>query len=190
MKNLTKRSFIVALAMGVFAFTTATLQAGKVFTEDELIAQLASPKDSVVAEALQKIEKQFPTSTKAISEMKKMLTDPRSKVRRKAGRVLGVLHADVSSTDLNNITAMLKAADSQEVMDALKSLRGLKAQSALPEIVAQLKSNNIGVIRDACRTVAVLGTKSNVADLEPLLKHSDEKVQKDAQDAIFTLNNK
>jgi len=47
-----------------------------------------------------------------------MLTDSRSKVRRKAGRVLGVLHAEVDQTDLNNLVAMFKASDPQEVMDA------------------------------------------------------------------------
>jgi len=43
-------------------------------------------------------------------ELKKMLTDSRSKVRRKAGRVLGVLHAEVDQTDLNNLVAMFKAS--------------------------------------------------------------------------------
>jgi HEAT repeat protein len=138
---------------------------------------------------LQQIEKEFPTSTKAFPTIKKLLTDPREKVRRKAGRVLGVLHADVNATDLKNICAMLKA-DPQEAMDALKSLRGLKAQSVMPEIVAQLKNPNPGVVRDACRTVAELGNKSNVPDIEPLLKHPDAKVQKDAKDAIFALNAK
>lgn len=190
MIQLTKRSFFIALACGVVALATTPAFAAKVKTEDELIADLASPKESLVAEAMLKLEKQFPLSTKWHPEVKKMLTDPRSKVRRKAGRVLGVVHAEVSDADLKNITAMFKASDPQEVMDALKSLRGLKAQSTLPEVVALLKNANIGIVRDACRTVADLGNKSNVADIEPLLKHADAKVQKDAADAIFKLNSK
>lgn len=190
MIQLTKRSFFIALACGVVALATTPAFAAKVKTEDELIAELAAPKESVVTAAMQKLEKEHPLSTKWHPAVKKMLTDERSKVRRKAGRVLGVVHAEVSDADLKNITAMFKASDPQEVMDALKSLRGLKAQSTLPEVVALLKSPNIGIVRDACRTVADLGNKSNVADIEPLLKHADAKVQKDAADAIFKLNAK
>ncbi len=188
MKMMSKRSFIVAAA--VFALGISFAHAGKVLSEDELIAQLASPKEGVVAEAMQKLEKQYPTSTKGTDAIKKYLTDPREKVRSKAGRVLGALHAEVSTAELASIAAGLKANSAQEVMEALKSLRGLKAQSTVPEIVPLLKHSNIGVIRDACRTLAVLGGKSNVADIEPLLSHPDAKVQKDAQDAIFTLKNK
>lgn len=190
MIQLTKRSFFIALACGVVALATTPAFAAKVKTEDELIAELASPKESVVTAAMQKLEKEHPLSPKWQPVVKKMLTDERSKVRRKAGRVLGVVHAEVSDADLKNITAMFKASDPQEVMDALKSLRGLKAQSTLPEVVALLKNANIGIVRDACRTVADLGNKSNVADIEPLLKHADAKVQKDAADAIFKLNAK
>ena len=190
MSNLTKRSFIVALALGVLTFATSQLQAAKLKTEDELIAELAGPNEDKVADAMLKLEKQFPTSTKAFPEIKKLLKDPREKVRRKAARVLGALHAEVSETDLKNITAMFKATDPQEVMDALKSLRGLKAESTLPEIVPLLQNPNVGVIRDACRTLAVLGNKSHIAAIEPLLNHADAKVKKDAQDAIFALKAK
>ena len=162
----------------------------KVLTEDDLIAALAGPNDEKVASAMLQLEKQFPTSTKAFPTIKKLLTDSREKVRRKAGRVLGALHAEVDQTDLKNICAMLKATDPQEAMDALKSLRGLKAESTVPEILPLLKHSNVNVVRDACRTLAVLGNKSNVAAIEPLLKHPDPKVQKDAQDAIFALKSK
>ena len=190
MSNLTKRSFIVALALGVLTFATSPLQSAKLKTEDELIAELAGPNEDKVADAMLKLEKQFPTSTKAFPEIKKLLKDPREKVRRKAARVLGALHAEVSETDLKNITAMFKATDPQEVMDALKSLRGLKAESTSPEIVPLLQNPNVGVIRDACRTLAVLGNKSHIAAIEPLLNHADAKVKKDAQDAIFALKAK
>ena len=190
MINLTKRSFLIALACGAVALTTVPAFAAKVKTEDELIADLASPKEAIVVETMLKLEKQFPLSTKWHPAVKKMLTSNQPKIRRKAGRVLGAVHAEVSDADLKNITAMFKAADPQEAMDALKSLRGLKAQSTLPEVVALLKSSNTGIIRDACRTVAELGNKSNVADIEPLLKHADTKVQQDAADAIHKLKAK
>lgn len=190
MIKLTKRSFVIAFACSVVAFAVTPAFAAKVKTEDELIADLASPKEDVVAATMLKLERQFPTSPKTVAAIKKYLGDNRPKVRRKAARVLGVVHAEVSDADLKNITAMFKASDPQEVMDALKSLRGLKAQSTLPEVVALLKNANIGIVRDACRTVADLGNKSNVADIEPLLKHADAKVQKDAADAIFKLNSK
>ena len=190
MINLTKRSFFIALAGGAFVLATSPVLAAKVKTEDELIADLASPKEGVVTETMLKLEKQFPLSTKWHPEVKKMLTSNQPKVRRKAGRVLGAVHAEVSDADLKNIVAMFKASDPQEVMDALKSLRGLKAQSTLPEILPLLKHANLGIVRDACRTVGELGSKSNVADLEPLLKHADTKVQQDAADAIYKLKAK
>ena len=190
MLNMTKRSFIAALAVGVFALSLASSHAAKVKTEDELIAELSGTDAKKVADAMLGLERQYPTSTKAQGEIKKYLTDSREIVRRKAGRVLGAIHADVNETDLKNIAAMLKATSNQEVMDALKSLRGLKAESTIPQILPLLKSPDVAVIRDACRTVAALGSKANVSDIEPLLKHADAKVQKDAQDAIAALKTK
>lgn len=190
MRNLTQRSFLLALALGVFALTTLPAQAAKLKTEDELIAELSGADGKKVAEAMLALERQFPTSTRTQGEIKKFLADSREAVRRKAGRVLGALHAEVSEADLKKIVDMLKATSNPEVMDALKSLRGLKAESALPQIVPLLKSADLGVIRDACRTVAMFGSMANVSDLEPLLQHADPKVQKDAQDAISTLKAK
>ena len=122
--------------------------------------------------------------------MKKLLSDSRAPVRRKAARVLGVLHAEVSEADLKAITAMLKASDPQEIIDALKSLRGLKAAQTVPEILPLLKHSTPNVIRDACRTLAVHGTKDNIPAIEPLLNHPVAAVKADAQDAIFKLKNK
>ena len=187
---MTKRSFLIALALGVFAITISSSQAAKLKTEDELIAELSGTDAKKVAEAMLGLERQFPTSTRAQTEIKKYLTDSREIVRRKAGRVLGAIHAEVSETDLKNIAAMLKATSNPEVMDALKSLRGLKAESTLPQILPLLQSKDMAVIRDACRTVALLGNKDNIPAIEPLLKHADAKVQKDAQDAIFALKAK
>ncbi len=189
MKNLINRSLTVWMVLlAVLALTTPAEAKDK--SEDELIAELASPNEDRVAEAMLALEKQYPTSTKAFPTMKKLLTDSRAKVRRKAARVLGVLHADVDEQNLKDICAMLKASEPREQMDALISLRGLKAQSAIPEIVPLLNSPTPNVVRDACRTLAVLGNKDLVPSIEPLLKHADKKVQADAQDAIYKLKQK
>src|SRR6266496_6560349 len=155
MSKLFKRSFVWALALALLALAGPVLAAEK--TEDQLIADLASPSEGKVTDALLKLEKQYPTSTKAFPTMKKLLKDPREKVRRKAARVLGVLHAEVDQENIKDICALLKAADPQEVMDGLKSLRGLKAEAVIPDILPFLKHSNSYVIRDACRTLAVLG---------------------------------
>jgi HEAT repeat protein len=176
------------LALGLVAVALPTQAKDK--TEDEYIADLSSPREDVVVEALLKLEKQYPTSTKAFPTIKNLLKDPRAKVHRKAARVLGVLHAEVDEQNLNDICAMFKASDPREQMDALISLRGLKAEGKIPEIVPLLDNPNPNVIRDACRTLAVLGNKDLIPKIEPLLKHADKKVQTDAQDAIYKLKNK
>src|SRR5262249_31327751 len=151
---------------------------------------LSSRDEDKVTETLLALERHYPTSTKAFPTIKKLLTDSRPKVRRKAARVLGVLHAEVDDQNLKDICAMLKASDMREQMDALISLRGLKAQSTVPEIVPLLKSPTPNVIRDACRTLAVLGNKDLIPSIEPLLTHPDKRVETDAQDAIFKLKAK
>jgi len=188
MKTMCKRSFVGALTLGLLMLASPLIAAEK--SEDQLVQDLDSPKAPVVTEALLKLEKNYPASTKALPKIKALLTDSRSAVRRKAGRVLGALHADLSDAEMKSITAMLKASDSQEVMDALKSLRGLKAQQTVPEILPLLKSSMPNVLRDACRTLAVLGNKDTIPSLEPLLNNPNPAVKKDAQDAIFQLKNK
>ena len=190
LNKITQRSFILALAVGVLALAVSPVHAAKVKTEDELIADLSSPQEKVVFSALQQLEKQYPTSTKAFPEMKKLLTDPRVKIRCKSARVLGALHAEVDATDLKNICAMFKANERNEVTEALKALRGLKAESTVPEILPLLQNSNPFIVRDACRTLAVLGNQSTIPAIEPLLKSPDAKIQKDAQDAIFALKAK
>jgi HEAT repeat protein len=179
---------LATIALGLLGLAAPLSAAEK--TEDQLIKELDSPNPDIVASAMLKIEKQFPTSTKSFPKIKELLKDPRPKVHRKAARVLGALHADVSNDDLKAITTMLKASDSQEVMDALKALRGLKAESTVPEILPLLKSASPNVIRDACRALAGLGDKSTIPALEPLLAHKDPAVKKDAQDAIHQLKAK
>lgn len=188
MKTLTKRSFVATVLVAMLALSFSAQAKDR--SEDDLIADLSSPKEDKVVDALLGLEKQYPTSTKAFPTMKKLLTDSRSKVRRKAARVLGVLHAEVDEQNLKDICAMLNAADYREQMDALISLRALKAQSTIPQIVPLLKSTTPNVIRDACRTLAVLGNKDLIPQIEPLLTHPDKKVQTDAQDAIYKLKAK
>jgi HEAT repeat protein len=188
MKNICRRSFIGALLLA-FISTTLSLRAAEK-TESQLIADLSSPKDSTVTSALLHLEKQYPASTNAFPAIKKLLTDPRESVRRKAARVLGSLHADVDSTDLNNICQLLKSTDKHEVTDGLIALRGLQAQSTVPQIVPLLKGNDENILRESCRTLAVIGDKSNISDIQPLLNFPDARVQKDAMDAIALLKAK
>ena len=172
---------ILALSLPVFART---------LSEDELVADLASARENVVIDALQKIEKQYPASPNALSAVKKLLADPRPKVQRKAARVLGAVNAEVDATDIQNICTLLKSADTDAIIDGLKALRGLKAQSAIPQIVPLLNHPNKSVIRDSCRTLSVLGDKSLVPTIRPLLTYPDLAVQKDAADAISILKEK
>jgi HEAT repeat protein len=191
MSNITKRCFVVTLALGVFAFATVSVPAArKVKTEDELIAQLGSAKEKDVIKALQEMEKLYPASTKCQDAIKPLLADSRKPVVRKAGRVLGVMNASVSQADLKNIAVLLKGKTKYEIIDGLKALRGLQAQSTIPEIIPLLKNSDKNVMRDACRTLAVLGNKSLIPAVKPLLEYPDVAVQKDAADAIAILREK
>jgi HEAT repeat protein len=177
------------LTIVVAGLVLATNVSAKEKTEAELLKDLDSPKPGVVTDALQKIEKEYPNSAAGIAKTKQLLTDNRPPVRRKAARVLGVLHTDLTAQEMQSVVALLKG-DSQEQMDGLKALRGLKAQSTIPDILPLLKSPAPGVTRDACRTLAVLGNKDVIPSIEPLLSSPNKGVAKDAQDAIFALKNK
>lgn len=185
MKRIGK--YILACA---FALTMALPALAGSDSLSDVMANLDSPKERTVVGALQAVEKQYPTDANALAKVKSLLADPRQKVRSKAGRVLGAIHADVSDTDLKNIAAMLDSMSKDEVLDALKSLRGLKAQSVVPKIVPLLKNPDPNIERDSCRTLAVIGDKSIVPDIQPLLQSPDKAVVKDANDAIFALKNK
>jgi HEAT repeat protein len=188
MEALLKRNLLVLLIGGALLAPVSLFAAQK--TEDQLIAELDSPNGSKVASAMLAIEKQYPNSTKAFPKIKSLLADKRPEVRRKAARVLGVLHADVGSEDLKNIAALTRSSDPGEAIDGLKALRGLKAQETIPDIKACLNSPTPNVMRDACRTLAVLGGKNDIPAIEPLLTNKNAAVQKDARDAIFELKNK
>jgi HEAT repeat protein len=159
-------------------------------SEDELIAQLSASDEGKVINALQKIEKEYPTGTKAIPAMKKLLSDDRIKVKRKAARVIGVIHADVTKDEIASICTLLKSSDADAVTDGLKALRGLKAPSAVPDLLPVLQNPKPNLVRDACRTLAVLGDKSVIPSIEPLLNSPNKAVVTDAQDAIFALKSK
>lgn len=188
MKNMLKPSLAGMLLLALLTLAFPALAKEK--TEEQLIQELSSAKVGDVVSALQSLEKQYPTSTNGFATMKKLLTDDRAKVRRKAARVLGVLHAEVDEANIQAICKLLKSSDVDEVTDGLKALRGLKAPSAVPEILPVLKSPTPNLVRDACRTLAVLGDKSVIPSIEPLLKDPNAKVQKDAQDAIYILKQK
>jgi hypothetical protein len=78
----------IGAALFVFLATALTVSAAPK-SEDELIAELASPSADKVAVALQQLEKAYPTSTKAHPQIKKLLSDDRPKVRRKAEGAAG-----------------------------------------------------------------------------------------------------
>jgi HEAT repeat protein len=186
MKSIRKR-----LLTGAFILTVALpLIAKPPETVDQLKADLDSPKEKVVYAAMQDIEKQFPTDDSAIAKLKTFLTDPRQMVRDKAARVLGALHYEVTDSELKSIAALLDSQSKNEIMEGLKALRGLKAQSVVPKIIPLLQNPDANIQRDACRTLAVIGDKSVVASIQPLLQSPDKGVVKDANDAIFTLNAK
>jgi HEAT repeat protein len=172
----------------IFALTLPALAKPK--TEADVLTDLASPKEKVVYTALQVYEQDFPDSTNCLAKAKSLLADSRPKVRDKAARVLGALHADLSDAELHEVAALLGSDDKNEIIEGLKALRGLKAQSIVPQIVPLLKYDNDNVKRDACRTLAVLGDKSIIPAIQPLLQYPDKAVVKDANDAIFALNNK
>jgi HEAT repeat protein len=188
MKSLCR--WILAGALMSLVLNTSTPLYAATADEDKLIADLSSPNEPVVTKALLKLEKQYPTSTKPFPAAKKLLTDSRPMVQRKAARYLGALHAKLDSAEIDSVCAFLKSSDPKVVMDGLKTLRGLEAPQTVPQIIPCLKNSDPYVMRDACRTLAVLGNKDAIPSIEPLLQNPNPKVQKDAQDAIHALQTK
>ena len=191
MRTQWKRSLSVAvmLAMVGLIASPSWMEAAP-RSEAQLIAELASKEEKKVVSALQELEKNYPTTTEALPVIKSLLKDERQGVRRKATRVLGIMHAELSAAEVQLICDMLKASDGKEAVDALKALRDLNSTACLPAIVACLDNPNKNVMRDACRTLAVVGNKDHIKSIEPLLQNPDPAVQKDARDAIFKLKNK
>lgn len=187
-----KTNFILKTALAlILALAACALPASAAEkSEAAAIAALSDKNGDKVAAAMQEIEKKFPTSAEGIAKIKSMLGDERVKVRRKAARVIGTLHSDVTEAELKSIAALLKGSTPEEVIDGLKSLRGLKSQPVIPEIKALLSHSTPNVVRDACRTLSEIGGKDLIPAIEPLLNHANAAVKKDAQDAIFKLKNK
>ena len=177
MKNI-GRLFFSGILGAVVLSTALPAPARPPKTEDELLAALSSPKDKDVYSALQDLEKNYPSDAKIIPPIKGLLADPRPVVRRKAARVLGAIHADVSDADIKNICALLNSTDKREVTDGLIALRGLKAQSAIPQILPLLDNPDSNIKRDSCRTLAVLGDKSLIPKIKPLLDYPDVSCKK------------
>ena len=190
LRGRTGITLVLLTSLGILLAAASSVQAGYAEREDELIARLNSPHGFEVAHALVVLEKDYPQSTKAFPVIKQLLRDPRRDVHCKAARVLGKLHADVNQDDITAICALLKSKDTKEVQDGLIALRGLKAPSAVPEVLLVLKSDDTHNIRDACWTLAVLAGKDVIPSIEPLLQHPDPAVQKDASIAIFKLREK
>ncbi len=182
--------FSTAVAMLCLVGCETTGSARMPVTEDSLIEELDSANEDRVASALQRLEKEYPTSTKAFPKMKELLKDDRVKVRRKAARGLGILHADVNEENIVDICALLNGDTPQEIIDGLKSLRGLDAPSAVSRILPLLSHEHPNVVRDSLRTLAVLGDEDLIPTIEPLLNNPNKAIQADAQTAIFQLRQK
>jgi HEAT repeat protein len=185
-KNLVrvKAAISVAFACSLWLVSAAPPK------EEQLIKDLKAPLLSTVVSALNQLETFYPNSSNSLPAIKKLVTDKRPKVRRKAARVLGAMHAELDAVSLKDVCNLLKASDANEVQDGLQALRGLNVPQLVPEIIPYLKHPNEWVVRDACRTLAVLGNKDTIPLIEPLLNHADPAVKKDAQDALYKLRAK
>jgi hypothetical protein len=128
--RICKRSFVAIFFVVLITMTLAptSLHAKPSKTEDELISESSSPKDSVAVDALQQLERDYPDSTNAISAVKKALTDPRTKVHCKAARVLGALHVALNQDEMNTINVMLQSKNPDEVKEAQKALSAFAAE--------------------------------------------------------------
>lgn len=181
------RAFAISLVFAGVSLSLSVPALASKKTEEELIAQLASPDESKVTSALQDLEKQYPESKTAQAKIASMLKDPREKVQRKAARVLGAIHAPVDKKILADITPLLKSPNKEAVIDGLKALRGLDSKSTIPEILPLLAREDENIKRDSCRTLAEIGDASLVPKIEPLLSDPNKKVVEDAHDAIARL---
>lgn len=188
MRIATALSFLALIVFGTISCDTSAEYDRK--SEAELIANLSSPDPLVVRRSLQHLELQDANSTNAIPAIKKLLVDPNSMVRRKAARVLGQMHAPMDDADIKHVCALLTASDPNEVIDGLKTLRALKAERTVPEILPLLHHKEPAVQRNTCLTLGVLGDKSIIPAIEPLLQNPDPDVKSGARLAIDMLRAK
>lgn len=204
MSKTSKRSFITLLVLALLSLSPSVVLAGppkptgapqqtadqKV---DQCIIDLASPDAGKVQDALSHLEDLSQANqevAKAFPAIKSLLGDTREPVRRKAARIAGIFHLQLTEAELGQVCAQLKANDWREVQSALKALRDLKVPSTIPDILPCLSHPNPFVVRDACRTLAVVATKDVIPAIQPLLNNPNKAVQKDAQDAIDKLQAK
>lgn len=162
-------------------------------SEAELIQMLRAVESQKVIDALDRLPNWYPESTNAVPVIRELLKN--QELRRKAARALGNYRAELNVAELDIIFGFLRAYDIEEVMDGLKTLRGLKAsgdsrEKIVTQVAALLIEKNDHILRDACRTLAVHGDRSNIPQIEPLLKHSKSDVRKDAHTAIQQLESK
>lgn len=169
------------------SLSVARLFRAPIKPEDELLVGLTSSSASKVVDTLGKIEKKYPTSTNAHSAIKKLLTDQRPIVRRRAARTLGNCRSIVDDIDVRNICMLFQSKDLAEIEDGLKALRPLVAPQATPQILPLLQFNQLGIVRDACRTLAEIGTREAIPAIQPLTSHPDKNVREDAHKAITRL---
>ena len=160
-------------------------------TQAQLIQQLSATNSTdVITDAMSELERRNDhgdSQTNAIPALKLLLPDDRSPVRRKAARLLGIFHAQLTDAEIQEVCRQLHSSW-READSALKALRDLDARPAVPEVIPMLRHSNVYVVRDACRTLAVIGDKSVIPSIEPLLQSPNKSVVKDAQKAIDELN--
>jgi len=207
MNTMAKRVSIGVIILAGMVLTTPIASAGPPpptaprppKTEELWVADLSSKSEKAVTTALGNLEDELKVkddatkdASPAIPAIRKLLTDPRKGVVRKAARVLGVIHARVTEDDVKNIAVLLSDKDKGIQIDGLKALRGLGAQAkaTVPQIIPLLQHKEPNVKRDACRTLAVVGNKDVIPSIQPLLQSPDESVKKDAADAIAALRDK
>lgn len=176
-------------ALAILLAGSSDALAGKLRSELQLMADLApTNSESVILDCLDQVINTRDSGT--ILQLRVLLTDSRSEVRRRAAYAFSKVGASATAADLKAICAMLKATEPDEVEDCLDVLRRLKARAAVPEILLVLKSDNAANVRDACQTLALLADQDAIPHLEPLLQHKSSAVRKDAKAAITTLQAK
>ena len=202
MSYIGKQSFVGVLFLSAFALalpapaqTKGDKPAAKAAGDEAAFIEKLAPSNSEsnIVNAIGKLEQLYKkdvSKTNGIPALKKLVPDSREAVRRKAARVLGIFHAPMDDADIRQVCQLLKAGDWREIVDGLKTLRGLNAPQAVPDILPLLKHPQANVVRDACRTLAVLGSKDVIASIEPLKTDKNPAIQKDANDAIALLRAK
>ncbi len=189
MKQLLHASICLAIL-----FAAATVRAASSPPkEEQLIQALASPDPQKVSDTLDRLVDYYPESTNAINAIVPLLKKP--EMRRRAAVTLGKYHATLELEDVKLVFGLLRAYDSNEVMDGLKTLRALKEPDSITQVMVTnvlplLHEKDAHILRDSCRTLAALGNKDIIPEIKPLLQDKRSDVRKDAQDAIAALSAK